>query len=109
MFRPTLRKMTQFNIDIVSDTVCPWCYVGKKKLEIAIAEYKKQNPGSQDSFATSWKAFYLNPDAPKTGKKNPSITHSPVSCILEREQGNMTIERSEGKSWNFRANRIMNE
>lgn len=59
--------MTQFNIEIVSDTICPWCYVGKKKLEQAIAEYQTRHPGSSDTFSTTWKAFYLNPTAPKTG------------------------------------------
>jgi len=67
MFRPTLRRMTQFNIEIVSDTVCPWCYVGKKKLEQAIAAYKEIHPDSKDTFSTTWMPFYLNPDAPKKG------------------------------------------
>jgi len=59
--------MTQFNIEIVSDTVCPWCYIGKKKLETAIAQYKERHPGSNDTFSTTWKPYYLNPDSPKTG------------------------------------------
>ena len=29
-------------IDIVSDTVCPWCYIGKKRLDKAIEDYKDQ-------------------------------------------------------------------
>ncbi|KAL3418051.1 DSBA-like thioredoxin domain-containing protein [Phlyctema vagabunda] len=67
MFRPTLRKMTQFNIEIVSDTVCPWCFVGKQKLDKAIAEYKNTHPESNDTFSTTWLPFYLNPASPKTG------------------------------------------
>ncbi|KAF1979724.1 thioredoxin-like protein [Bimuria novae-zelandiae CBS 107.79] len=55
--------MTNFNIDIVSDTVCPWCYVGKKRLETGIAAYKQSHP--EDTFSTNWFPFYLNPDAPK--------------------------------------------
>ena len=58
--------MTNFTIDIVSDTVCPWCYVGKKRLEAGIAAYKRAHPDSTDTFATTWYPFYLNPDAPKT-------------------------------------------
>lgn len=57
--------MTAFNIDIVSDTVCPWCYVGKKRLEAGIAAYKAAHPDSTDTFSTTWHPFYLNPDAPK--------------------------------------------
>jgi predicted DsbA family dithiol-disulfide isomerase len=73
MFRPTLCKMTQFNIEIVSDTVCPFCYIGKKKLEKAIAEYKQRHPDSNDTFSMTWKPFYLNPDASKTGRLYPQF------------------------------------
>ncbi|KAK4690779.1 hypothetical protein P7C71_g6090, partial [Lecanoromycetidae sp. Uapishka_2] len=59
--------MTSFNISIVSDTVCPWCYVGKNKLERGIAAYKSTHPDSKDTFSTTWYPFYLNPHAPKTG------------------------------------------
>jgi predicted DsbA family dithiol-disulfide isomerase len=55
--------MTAYNISIVSDTVCPWCYVGKNRLELAIAQHLKSHP--TDTFTTSWHPFYLNPDAPK--------------------------------------------
>ncbi|KAF2269145.1 thioredoxin-like protein [Lojkania enalia] len=58
--------MTNFDIKIVSDTVCPWCYVGKKRLEKAIAAYKEKHPESNDTFTTTWHPFYLNPDAPKS-------------------------------------------
>lgn len=67
VFRQTARRMTNFNIEIVSDTVCPWCYIGKKKLDKAIASYKELHPESQDTFSISWLPFYLNPGAPKTG------------------------------------------
>ncbi|KAL9000512.1 MAG: hypothetical protein Q9169_000805 [Polycauliona sp. 2 TL-2023] len=59
--------MTNFNISVVSDTVCPWCYVGKQKLDRAIALYKPANADSADTFSVTWYPFYLNPDAPKTG------------------------------------------
>ncbi|QIW96328.1 hypothetical protein AMS68_001846 [Peltaster fructicola] len=56
--------MTNYKINVVSDTVCPWCYIGKKRLDVAIKEHQAQNP--QDTFTTSWYPFYLNPDAPKS-------------------------------------------
>jgi len=59
--------MTTFDISIVSDTVCPWCYVGKKKLERGISLYKAAHPTSNDTFSTTWCPFYLNPHAPKKG------------------------------------------
>ncbi|KAF2730769.1 thioredoxin-like protein [Polyplosphaeria fusca] len=61
--------MTKFDIKIVSDTVCPWCYVGKKRLEAGIAAYRSAHPGTTDTFSTTWYPFYLNPDGPKSVDK----------------------------------------
>ncbi|KAK3208174.1 hypothetical protein GRF29_96g1608474 [Pseudopithomyces chartarum] len=58
--------MTHFTIDIISDTVCPWCYIGKKRLETAISTFRAAHPSSPHTFTTTWRPFYLNPDAPKT-------------------------------------------
>ena len=59
--------MTKFKIVVVSDTVCPWCYVGKQKLDLAIQSYKELHPDSNDEFSTTWMPFYLNPDSPREG------------------------------------------
>nr|POE47923.1 diphthine methyltransferase [Quercus suber] len=59
--------MTAYTIDIVSDTVCPWCYVGKNRLDAAIAQHKASNPA--DSFITRWHPFYLNAQAPRSVSK----------------------------------------
>ncbi|GAW13343.1 hypothetical protein EKO27_g3570 [Xylaria grammica] len=60
--------MANFNIKIVSDTVCPWCYVGKRRLDRAIELYRKTYPaGRDDTFTVSWAPFYLDPTSPKTG------------------------------------------
>jgi predicted DsbA family dithiol-disulfide isomerase len=65
--------MTNFDIEVVSDTVCPWCYVGKQKLQQAINAYKQLHPDSNDTFSTTWMPFYLNPGAPKQGKSSSSM------------------------------------
>ncbi|KAL2268322.1 hypothetical protein VTJ83DRAFT_3168 [Remersonia thermophila] len=60
--------MTHFSIKIVSDAICPWCYVGQKRLERAIETYKRSVPGgANDTFAISWHPFYLDPSLPKAG------------------------------------------
>lgn len=48
-------------IDIYSDTVCPWCFIGKRRLERALA--------SRDDLDVSirWHAFQLNPEMPPEG------------------------------------------
>jgi predicted DsbA family dithiol-disulfide isomerase len=51
-------------VDVVADLVCPWCYIGKRKLEAALAL-----PGAADLPRTvvHWLAFQLNPDIPAQG------------------------------------------
>ncbi|KAH8599778.1 DSBA-like thioredoxin domain-containing protein [Bisporella sp. PMI_857] len=59
--------MTKFDIEIVSDTVCPWCYVGKTKLDKAIKTYNELHPNSGDEFSITWMPFYLQPGSPNKG------------------------------------------
>ena len=42
-------------LDIFSDTVCPWCYIGKKRLDNAIAKH------GHLEFKQTWRPFQLNP------------------------------------------------
>ena len=48
-------------IEVVSDVVCPWCFIGKRRLEKALALLDR------DNVRVHWRAFQLNPDAPKLG------------------------------------------
>ena len=48
-------------MDIISDVVCPWCYVGKSYLDRAL-EQRADHP-----FALEWHPFQLNPDMPRGG------------------------------------------
>jgi len=52
---------SRLRIDIVSDTICPWCFVGKRRLERALAA----RPGLAVEIA--WHPFQLNPDMPREG------------------------------------------
>ncbi|KAK3486681.1 DSBA-like thioredoxin domain-containing protein [Neurospora hispaniola] len=64
--------MTHFQIKVVSDIICPWCYVGKARLERAIKLYKDVIPGgANDTFTVTWHPFYLDPSLPKTGGIDP--------------------------------------
>jgi predicted DsbA family dithiol-disulfide isomerase len=49
-------------IDVVSDVVCPWCYVGKRRLEAALAARPALAPP-----VVRWHPFQLNPDIPADG------------------------------------------
>ncbi|KAE8351658.1 DSBA-like thioredoxin domain-containing protein [Aspergillus coremiiformis] len=54
--------MTNFNIQIISDSVCPWCYVGLRRLSRAIVTHQSIHPA--DTFTLTWHAYYLRPDSP---------------------------------------------
>lgn len=51
-------------IDIVSDVVCPWCYIGKRKLEAALAS---PEAAGLPPIEIRWHPFQLNPDMPSAG------------------------------------------
>ncbi len=48
-------------IDIVADVICPWCFIGKRRLEAALA----QRPNIVAEI--TWRPFQLNPDMPAEG------------------------------------------
>lgn len=48
-------------LDIISDTICPWCYIGKKRLDRALAE----RPDLK--LDIHWRAFQLDPSVPHEG------------------------------------------
>ena len=46
-------------IEIWSDVVCPWCYIGKRRLESALADF-----AHRDQVEIVWRSFQLDPSAP---------------------------------------------
>ncbi len=59
-------------IDIVSDVVCPWCFIGKRHLEAALAQFEAP-------VSIRWLPYFLNPDTPPGGE--------PYRPFLERKFG----------------------
>ena len=49
------------HIDIISDVICPWCFIGKRRLERALA----LRP--EIAVDIAWRPFQLNPDMPREG------------------------------------------
>jgi len=50
-------------IDVISDAICPWCYIGKRQLERALDILEQQKL----RFTVAWHPFQLNPDMPAEG------------------------------------------
>ena len=53
--------VSKFRIDVYSDTVCPWCLLGKRRFELALAERPHYEP------RVIWRPFELNPEMPVDG------------------------------------------
>ncbi len=58
-------RQHRLSIDVVSDVVCPWCFIGKRRLEIALSQLEShRGPPRPD---VTWQPFELNPDLPREG------------------------------------------
>jgi predicted DsbA family dithiol-disulfide isomerase len=54
--------MNALNIEIFSDLICPWCYIGRRRLEAGLNRL-----GANELPHIIWRPFELNPDLPKAG------------------------------------------
>jgi predicted DsbA family dithiol-disulfide isomerase len=79
-------------IDIVSDMVCPWCYVGKRRLEKALA----LRPEVEADI--HWLPFQLSPDMPREGKDRQEHYASIFGAERAREimEGMVRTAAAEG-------------
>jgi predicted DsbA family dithiol-disulfide isomerase len=55
------RWTQNMRIDVYSDTVCPWCYLGKRRFDLAVAARPQYEP------RVTWRPFELNPEIPAEG------------------------------------------
>ncbi|XP_062106441.1 uncharacterized protein LOC133817839 [Humulus lupulus] len=84
-------------IDISSDTVCPWCFVGKKNLDKAIAASKDQY-----DFEIRWHPFQLEPNAPKEGVDKKEFYREKFGSQTDRMQARMMeVYKNLGLEYNF--------
>jgi predicted DsbA family dithiol-disulfide isomerase len=69
-------------VEIWSDLVCPWCYVGKRQFEQALSRF-----AHADQVELQWRSFELDP-------RSPARVGLPMSEILQRKYG-MTAGQAE--------------
>ncbi|KNA20607.1 hypothetical protein SOVF_050740 [Spinacia oleracea] len=72
-------------IDVSSDSVCPWCFVGKRNLDKAISASR-----DQFDFEIRWHPFFLNPSAPKEGVNKRDFYRQKFGARSEQIIGRMT-------------------
>ena len=100
-----MQAQTRLVVDVVSDVVCPWCFIGKHKLEAAIAKLRQ----AESSLETSvrWHPFELNPDLPRDGIPRMEYLERKWGSVARAEENYVRV-RSAGESVGigFRLDRI---
>ncbi|HMJ13949.1 MAG TPA: DsbA family oxidoreductase, partial [Polyangiaceae bacterium] len=69
--------MKTLRVDVWSDIACPWCFVGKRRLEQALSRFEQR-----DAVRVTWRAFELDPAALRV-----SDTRGPYTARLARKYG----------------------
>ncbi|PLB47713.1 thioredoxin-like protein [Aspergillus steynii IBT 23096] len=81
--------MAIITIDIISDIVCMWCFIGKRRLDKAIHLHKKTYPGgSADKVVITWHPYYL--------QHNPSPHSVEKRVLADKNLAHMTPEERTG-------------
>jgi predicted DsbA family dithiol-disulfide isomerase len=93
------------HVEIWSDIASPWCYVGKRRFEAALAAFEQR-----DEVAVTWRSFELDPGAPRV-REGDGAAHLAQKYGTSREQAlsmqrNMTdVAAAEGLEFHFESAR----
>lgn len=89
----------QIKIEVVSDVVCPWCYIGKRRLENALDQLK-----NRFDFDVEYSPFELNPDMPMEGRNQKEYLMQKFGGEVKYQQitGHVTkVAAGEGLNFDF--------
>jgi predicted DsbA family dithiol-disulfide isomerase len=104
------------NIEIFSDLVCPWCYIGKRRLDQA---FREDPPVTSEPVRLIWRAYQLYPGLPAAGMSRQEFnrlrygTSAPTAARdrLEAEAGgagiDLRFERIERMPNTFKGHRLV--
>ena len=85
-------------VDVVFDFVCPWCYIGKRRLEAALEVWKTEHPGDPEPVV-HWLPYQLNPDIPAGGmsrREHVALKHGPAGPSREKQEHVAALGRRLG-------------
>src|SRR6201996_7428073 len=77
----------KLRVDIFSDTICPWCYLGKRRFELALAARPQYEP------RINWRPFELNPDLPWDGVERAGYVESKFGDSTQIAANEATLVR----------------
>jgi predicted DsbA family dithiol-disulfide isomerase len=87
------------DVEIWSDIACPWCYIGKRRFEAALAEFEHR-----DDVRVTWRSFELDPSAPREREgDNATRLAEKYGITVERarEMGRTVTEAAAGEGLDF--------
>jgi predicted DsbA family dithiol-disulfide isomerase len=91
--------MAPLTVEIWSDVVCPWCYIGKRRFEAALTEFPHE-------VETVWRSFELDPGAPAT-REHTASEHLAAKYGMSLEQAQAShaqmteLAAQEGLEYHF--------
>lgn len=88
----------KLRVDIFSDTICPWCYLGKRRFELALAARPQYEP------QIDWRPFELNPDLPWEGAERAAYMAAKfgdMSKIQETQAALVRLGKTVGLEFRF--------
>ncbi|MEJ0057542.1 MAG: DsbA family oxidoreductase [Bacteroidota bacterium] len=97
-------KKPEILVEVVSDVVCPWCYIGKRRLEKAIGELKDNY-----DIKVSFSPFELNADMPIEGRDQKEYFAQKFGDESRFEQltAHVTqVAKAEGLSFDFKKQKV---
>lgn len=95
-------KMKKLDLEVASDVVCPWCYIGKRRLEKALELLK-------DEFEVNvrWLPFQLNPDLPADGMPRAEYRKAKFGSLERSKQMDArVIAEGKGEGIDFAFDRM---
>src|SRR3978361_586217 len=89
------------DVEIWSDIACPWCYVGKRRFEAALAGFEHR-----DEVSVTWRSFELDPSAPaaRLGERAEHLAAKSGETVEEARamEQNMTgVAAGDGLDFRF--------
>jgi predicted DsbA family dithiol-disulfide isomerase len=96
-----MEAMAPLAVEIWSDVVCPWCYLGKRRFEAALAAFEHR-----DEVEVAWRSFELDPHAPRE-RELPAAEHLAAKYGMSVDQARASqaqlteLAAAEGLEYDF--------
>jgi len=88
-------------IDVISDAICPWCWIGKRQLEAALALLDQR-------FTVHWRPYQLNPDMPPEGVDRPAYRAAKFGSLARSAEADARVaEAGRAVGLEFRHDRML--